>query len=87
MTSVLLALVPDGPSSGVNDSAHAGLLEGDASIFSPGSTEVVGAVGDVITGCGGDVAVVEDVVGHVGVGVTAVGCSLLVIMLRVVVYG
>ena len=78
MTSVFLALVPDGPSGRVDNSAHAGLLEGDAGIFSPGSTEVVGAVGDVIAGGGGDVAVVEDVVGHVGVGVTAVCCCLLV---------
>lgn len=83
MASVFLALVPDGPSGRVDDGAHARLLEGDASIFSPGSTEVVGAVGDVVASCGGDVAVVEDVVGHVGVGVAAVGCCLLVMMLTI----
>ena len=87
MASVLLALVPDGPSSRVDDSAHAGLLEGDTGIFSPGSTEVVGAVGDVVTGGSGDVAVVEDVVGHVGVGVAAVGYCLLGTMSTIEVCG
>lgn len=73
MASVLLTLVPDRPSSGVDNSAHAGLLECNTGVFSPGSAKVVGTVGDVVAGSSGDVAVVEDIVGRVGVRVSAVG--------------
>lgn len=79
--SVLLTSVPDRPTLGVDDRGHVSLLEDNTGILAPRSTKVVSTVGDGVAGSCGNVAVVEDVVRHVGVRVTAVGCLELVIVL------
>ena len=73
VAGTLVAGVPHLPSGSVDDRSHARLLEDDAGVLSPGTAEVVRAVGNrVARGCS-DVAVVEDVVGRVRRRVTAVG--------------
>lgn len=73
VAGALVAGVPHLPSGSVDDRGHARLLEDDAGILSPGTAQVVRAVGDgVARGCR-DVAVVKDVVGRVRRRVTAVG--------------
>lgn len=81
VSSVLLTSVPDRPALRVDDRAHVSLLEDNTRILAPRSTKVVCTVGDGVAGSCGNVAVVEDVVRHVGVRVTAVGCLELVIVL------
>lgn len=75
MAGALVARVPDAPPRAVDDGAHRGLLEYHARVLAPRPPEVVGAVADAVAGCGGHVAVVEDVVGCAARGGSTVGCA------------
>lgn len=74
MVGAVVARVPGVPAGAVDDAAQGGLLEDDAGVLAPGAAEEVGAVGDGAAGGGGDVALVEDVVGGVVRRGAAVGC-------------
>jgi hypothetical protein len=63
------------PTRTVNDTAHVGVLEYDAGVFTPRTTEVIAATSYRLARCSGDGAVVEEVVGWVRVGVSAVSCD------------
>lgn len=71
-----VAVVPLLPACRVDDAGHGGLLEDDLGVLAPGTAEVVGAIGDGVSGGGGDVAAVEDVLGLVGRAGTAIGYYL-----------
>lgn len=69
----LIAGIPDVPARAVDNVAHGGVLEDDAGVLAPGPTQVVGTAGDGGSTGGGDVAVIEDVVGCAVRGGAAVG--------------
>lgn len=74
MVSALVAVVPNAPAGAVDDLAQGALLKNDAGVLAPRTAEVVDAVRDGVAVGGGDVALVEDVVGCAVFGGAAVGC-------------
>lgn len=65
--------LPYAPASRIDDTAHDGVLEADASIFRPRAAEVDASGSDGGGLCGGDGGFIDYVVGDIGGGGAAAG--------------